>query len=170
MLGDVGDDQRLIEQLTPVSIELFNAGATDRARMRYGCVVTRGPRPRKRDLVRPGRDLYAWLSRALYFTMHRLTVQSGKEPSSPLEPRQVQGLVHGFGHVPSPADNDGIVPTLSQVHGEIVAATDADHLDVMGYFRDDDGPGVDWLASGSSFDRRAFERLWQRVGEFVAGC
>jgi triacylglycerol esterase/lipase EstA (alpha/beta hydrolase family) len=171
LLGDVGEDQRLIEQLTPPSIELFNAGANDREGVRYGCVVVRGPKPRKRDVIRPGRDLYAWLSRALYFSMHRLTSSSGGESLSMLDGRQIQSLVRAFGHVPGPGDNDGIVPTLSQVHGDVVASADADHLDVMGYFRDDHGPGVDWLASGSPFDRPAFERLWHRVGEFVAeGC
>jgi hypothetical protein len=170
LLGDMGEDQRLIQQLTPVSLALLNAGAADRPGVRYGCVVTRGPRPRKRSLARVGRDPYAMLSRILYFAMHRVTARSDLRSIVPLDNEQIRKLTDAFGDVPDPADNDGIVPTLSQVRGEIVAAVQADHLDAMGYFRDEAGVGVDWLVSESGFDRRAFERLWQRVAEFIASA
>jgi triacylglycerol esterase/lipase EstA (alpha/beta hydrolase family) len=168
LLGDMGEDQRLIQQLTPVSLALLNAGAADRSGVRYGCVVTRGPRPRKRSLLRIGRDPYAMLSRILYFAMHRVTAQSDAKVVVPLDGEQVRALSDAFGGVPDPADNDGIVPTLSQVRGPIVAAVQADHLDAMGYFRDEAGIGVDWLVSDAGFERRTFEALWRRVGEFIA--
>jgi triacylglycerol lipase len=71
--------------------------------------------------------------------------------------------------VPSRQANDGMVPVLSQVWGRVVHAARADHLDVMGYFRE---PGdvrhVDWLASGAGFRRSAFEDLWRRIAGFIA--
>jgi pimeloyl-ACP methyl ester carboxylesterase len=170
MLGDMGEDQRLIQQLTPVSLALLNASAGDRPGVRYGCVVTRGPKPRKRSLLRVSRDPYAMISRILYFAMHRVASTSDPKLVNPLDRGQIQALTDAFGDVPEPAHNDGIVPTLSQVRGEIVTAVEADHLDAMGYFRDEAGVGVDWLASDSGFDRRRFEGLWRRVGEFIASC
>ena len=73
--------------------------------------------------------------------------------------------------MPSPGENDGIVPTLSQAFGPVIHAAVADHLDVLGHFRDaaHDPPHVDWLVSGSGFDRRRFEALWADVAYFVAG-
>ncbi len=170
LLRDMGEDQRLIEQLQPVSLALFNAGAADRPGVRYGCVVTRGPKPRKRSLIRIGRDPYAMLSRILYFAMHRVCSTSDPKLVPPLLDHQIRALTEAYGAVPMAAHNDGIVPTLSQVHGEVVAAVEADHLDAMGYFRDEAGIGVDWLVSDAGFDRRAFENLWCRVGEFIARC
>jgi hypothetical protein len=71
--------------------------------------------------------------------------------------------------MPSPAANDGIVPTLSQAWGQVIHASVADHLDVLGHFRDaeHDPPHVDWLVSGSDFDRRRFEALWADVARFL---
>ena len=73
--------------------------------------------------------------------------------------------------MPSPGENDGIVPTLSQACGRVVHAAVADHLDVLGHFRDaaHDPPHVDWLVSGSGFDRRRFEALWADVAHFLVG-
>jgi len=73
--------------------------------------------------------------------------------------------------MPSPDANDGIVPTRSQVWGHVVHAAVADHLDVLGHFRDaaHHPPHVDWLVSGSGFDRVRFEALWADVAHFLVG-
>ena len=65
----------------------------------------------------------------------------------------------------------GIVPTLSQIWGHVIHAAVADHLDALGHFRDasHDPPHVDWLVSGSGFDRPGFEALVDDVVRFVAG-
>lgn len=164
LLDEVGDDQRLIEQLAPVSIELFNAGACDRPGVRYGCVVTRGPRPKVTGLLRGLRDPYAQLSRVIYLAMHRASSSLPRERQAELTQAQARALIDAFGLVPGAGDSDGIVPTLSQVRGRVIAAVHADHLDAMGYY----AGGVDWLMSGSNFQREAFEALWERVASFIA--
>jgi hypothetical protein len=60
-------------------------------------------------------------------------------------------------------------PTLSQVWGEIIHVTDADHLDVMGQYGDRTRPGIhaDWLPSGTGFDGKKFLQLWSDVAAFV---
>jgi hypothetical protein len=73
--------------------------------------------------------------------------------------------------LPSAVANDGIVPTLSQTWGQVIHAAVADHLDVLGHFRDaaHEPPHVDWLVSGSGFDRGRFEALWGDVVRFLVG-
>jgi hypothetical protein len=70
---------------------------------------------------------------------------------------------------PTESDNDGIVPTLSQPWGELIAAVEADHLDIIGHFDAprSEPPHVDWLCSCSAFDRSRFERVWERVVRFL---
>jgi hypothetical protein len=62
-----------------------------------------------------------------------------------------------------------MAPTLSQVWGEVIHVTQADHLDVMGQYGDRSWPGVhaDWLPSGSGFDGERFAALWSSVAAFV---
>jgi hypothetical protein len=67
-----------------------------------------------------------------------------------------------------------VVPIRSQIWGELVWAGLADHLDVLGHFRDlrepsetgvESGapPHVDWLSSGSTFDHGRFEALMDAI-------
>jgi len=80
-------------------------------------------------------------------------------------------LRRAYGELPSPDANDGLVPTLSQAWGRVIHAAVADHLDVLGHFRDATHapPHVDWLVTGSGFTRRRFEALWADVAKFLAG-
>jgi hypothetical protein len=75
-----------------------------------------------------------------------------------------------FGKYPKPSWSDGIVPTLSQVWGEVIHATHADHLDVVGHYGSlrPGQPTSDWLPSGSGFDDAAFDALWSSVAHFIA--
>jgi len=61
--------------------------------------------------------------------------------------------------------NDGMVPTLSQVRGTVVHAAWADHHDVIGHFHQPQHvpPHLDWLTSGTGFDRAGFEATWSDV-------
>jgi hypothetical protein len=79
-------------------------------------------------------------------------------------------LRRAYGRIPDAAANDGIVPTLSQLHGELVSAVWADHHDVIGHFNRPGHvpPHFDWMASGTGFDRAQFEQVWTRVARFLA--
>jgi hypothetical protein len=71
---------------------------------------------------------------------------------------------------PTARANDGMVPTLSQVWGDVIHAAWADHLDVIGHFHlpTHVPPHFDWLTSGSGFDRTQFEQVWREVAAYVA--
>jgi triacylglycerol lipase len=71
--------------------------------------------------------------------------------------------------MPSLSRFDGIVPTNSQIWGEVVHATTADHLDVVGHFGalEASEQAGDWLPSQSRFDESQFERLWTDVAAFI---
>ena len=140
-LHDVRGDQALMPQLTPEAMDLFAAATADRPGVRYGCVTARAAEPQLRQRFRLGLDPWDHLTYSLYVWLH--------------------------GRV---GPGDGIVPIASQRHGELVHEAIGDHLDVIGHF---DGPEhtpphVDWLASGSHFDRAQFTALWTAVARFVA--
>jgi len=61
------------------------------------------------------------------------------------------------------------VPTRSQPWGEVIAAVQADHLDVVGHFGDPahDPPHIDWITTGSGFTTERFEALWAAVVDFM---
>jgi triacylglycerol lipase len=78
---------------------------------------------------------------------------------------QRDALRRMLGSLPRTDDNDGVVPTYSQLWGEVLYAARADHLDVIGHFHDEHHvpPHHDWIFTGSGFDRRGFEALWNAV-------
>jgi len=49
--------------------------------------------------------------------------------------------------------------------GDVLWAGKADHLDVVGHFRDDEKPEthVDWLASGAGFNRQRFRAMCDAI-------
>lgn len=169
-LGHVRGDQALLPQITPESLDLFNTSAEDRADVRYGCVITRARPPQMFGSLRVGFDPIAQLTHALYHALYRLTSSMPPSRLGPLTDAQVEALVSSYGKVPAPSANDGMVPTLSQVWGEIIHVSRADHLDVMGYYGDPDGGAshVDWLVTRSGFDRTRFRALWGAVARYIA--
>ncbi|MEM9455517.1 MAG: triacylglycerol lipase [Myxococcota bacterium] len=169
MLDHIGDDQSLIEQLGPAAIDILNAVTNDRPGVRYGCVVAGSPRPGLRTVLDVGREPYDQVTHAIYQALYRITARFPRRFVPALSPLQESKLTTIFGNSWSHEANDGFVPTLSQIHGELVHVARADHLDVMGYFRQPgDGRHVDWLASGSGFRRHHFEALWRSVARFIA--
>jgi hypothetical protein len=88
-----------------------------------------------------------------------------------MAPQQTRALRRAYGAMPPVEANDGIVPTRSQTWGNVIHAALADHLDVLGHFRDaaQDPPHVDWLVTGSGFNRPRFEALWSDVARFLVG-
>ena len=172
VLREVVRDQSLMLQLTPEAMELFNASVLPRAGIRYGSVVTQGARPSLRGTVRAGLDPAAQVTHAVYAGLYQLNASAKKHRSRRLTPDQRRALKRAYGSAPTAAGSDGIVPTLSQTWGRVIHAAVADHLDALGHFGDaaHQPPHVDWLVSGSRFDRRRFEALVDDVSRFVAGA
>ena len=81
-----------------------------------------------------------------------------------------QALKQRLGEIPDSAATDGIVPTLSQPWGRCIAVAQADHLDIIGHYRDEDDSDhdYDWLTTHSDFQAAEFNDVWQRVVEFLA--
>lgn len=169
LLERMADDQALVPQLAPAGLELFNASTTDRPGVRYGCVVARAPRPGLRSVIRAGVRPGAQTSSALYSALHQIAARTPETRSRSFDRVREQEVAAAYGDAVDWIDSDGVVPTLSQVWGELVHAAAADHLDVVGHFADDRRPAEhhDVLVSGSSFGRAQFERLWHDVAAFV---
>ncbi len=165
-------DQGLVEQITPAGMELFNASTHPRPGVRYASVVTRGREPGLRSLLRAGLDPYAQATHALYLGLHRFASRTPRNQLTHLSPPQADALRRVYGRIPDPAANDGIVPTLSQVWGDVIAAVWADHHDVIGHFHQPTHvpPHFDWVASGTGFDRTGFEAVWRSVALYASAA
>ena len=171
LLREVVHDQALMLQLTPEAMEVFNASVLRRPGIRYGAVVAQAPRPGLLSTLRVGLDPAGQVTHALFGALYRLIATVPGRGPPQLAPDQARALRRVYREIPTPAASDGIVPTLSQAWGHVVHAAVADHLDVLGHFRDSasDPPHVDWLVSGSAYDRRRFEALWTDVASFLVG-
>lgn len=167
--SEVIRDQSLLPQLSPEGIDLLNALAQRRDGVRYGSVVTAAPPPGLRTVARIGLSPYAQATYALYRALYARAALMAPSHVPPLTSAQWRALRDGFGAIPRLTDNDGMVPALSQVFGDVIHAAWADHLDVIGHFGDPrhEPPHVDWLTTGAHFDRSHFERLWGDVAAWI---
>jgi hypothetical protein len=171
LTDEASSDQALFDQLTPAGIDVFNAATTDRDSVRYGSVICAAKQPGLKSVSAAGLDSYIEASNGLFAALHRITASGTSESyRGPLTGEQAERLQNAYGTTPSARDNDGVVPTHSQLWGEVIHATRCDHLDVIGHFDDPSAapPHFDWLASGSGFDRAGFEELWAEVARFIA--
>jgi hypothetical protein len=169
-LSNVNADQGLLAQLTPAGMEVFNASTSERPGVRYGCVVSRARPPGLRSLARAGLRGYAHATHALFAALYRFAAGGRRDPGPRLRVEHAAVLRQAYGRIPDARANDGIVPTLSQVRGELVAAAWADHHDVIGHFHKPTHvpPHFDWVASGTGFDREQFEALWGAAAAWLA--
>jgi hypothetical protein len=167
LLREVERDQSLLTQLTVEALDLFNAAAGDRDGVLYGSVVTRAQRPDLAGHLEAGLDPVDQAQHTLYHSLARLA--AGRTPVE-LSPAHRQALRKGYGELPAPSANDGIVPTLSQPWGRCIALAQADHLDIIGHFRDEEDPEhpYDWLTTRSNFRSPDFHDVWRRVAAFLA--
>lgn len=169
-LEQVGAESALVTQLAPEGIDLLNAGIGEREGVLYGSIVCCARRPGLGALVRVGPSPTALASHAVFAALHRIAGRASNLGSELFDSAQLAALRVGFGAVPRASDNDGVVPTLSQPWGRVVAAVWADHLDVLGHF---DGERLvprhhDWLSSGTRFGPSAFDETWRRAFAFLA--
>ena len=168
LFRQVAKDRSLLLQLTPQAMEVFNTAVRDRADVRYLSVVARSPRPGLAPARATGVDPYGQAVHALYAAIYRLAAQTPAR-DAPLPTRaQAARLSRAYGKVPSARANDGIVPTLSQLHGRLLHVARADHLDVVGHYTLASEHTSDWLPSGAGFTPDAFEATWDAVAAAIA--
>lgn len=169
LFRQVSKDQALLVQLMPEGMEVFNASIRNRPGVRYGSVITRSRRPGIVSTLATGLDPSAQATHAVYGALYRLAAQTPRGRSPRLTAEQARALRRAYGAQPSLTANDGMVPTRSQVWGDIIHAVQADHLDVIGHFSDPSQtpPHVDWLATGSGFNQEQFEALWSDVIQYI---
>jgi hypothetical protein len=168
-LREIERDQGAVLQLTPEGIALFEAAVVDRPGVAYGCVVAGVPRPRERLSVRELLDPDALALRALFRLLHALTGRPHPHYPYPKPgATAARALRRGLGFDATPAVNDGVVPTLSQLHGRLLHVARADHLDVVGHYTLAGGRTADWLPSGAGFTPEGFEATWDAVAGAIA--
>jgi triacylglycerol lipase len=166
----VARDQGAIIQLTPESLDLFNAAVVDARHIAYGCVVTAAPPPplhyEPADLLGLTRLVFA----GAFTFMHTL---AGREHRHYPYPHPGDGVIAALGgdlgFEVHRGTNDGVVPSLSQIYGKVLHVARADHLDVVGQY-DTGEPHSDWLPSGSHFDGRHFRAIWDAVAGALAAA
>jgi triacylglycerol lipase len=170
-LSKVRVDQGGIVQLMPEAVDLFNASTEVDPRVRFGCIASAAPPPRSMRLARRVRSPYAAFTATIYAMLYQF---ASKVPdvypyARPTE-RELALMRSGIDHEISDSTNDGIVPTLSMLHGELIWAGEADHLDVLGHFYDEEpGTGTqhrDWITSGARFSRKRFNALLDALASF----
>jgi triacylglycerol lipase len=168
-LEDVKQDQGAVLQLTPEGIDLFDAAVADRQEVDYGCVVAGVPPPdgriRATALLAPERIVL----RALFRLLHGLAARPHPRYPYPKPSATVQRRLDRALDFPvTPGTNDGVVPTLSQLHGRLLHVARADHLDVVGHYTLAERAG-DWLPSGAGFTPEGFAATWDAVARTIAG-
>lgn len=167
---DMAGDQTLMAQLMPESMDLFDATVGSRDTIRCGSVVAATRGTVMSNMMHLGFDPYAQATHALFEALRRLTREMDERFLPVLSEAHSARLVERLGGVPTPHDNDGIVPVLCQVWGELIHVARADHFDVIGHFRSTQREPVhyDWLASACDFDHESFEQLWADIARFIA--
>ncbi|MGB8223456.1 MAG: hypothetical protein WCF10_12805 [Polyangiales bacterium] len=161
-------DQGAIIQLTPESMDIFNAAVENNSNLRYGCVVARTPPPRPFRVARNLRSPLNALSAAFFSTLYVAASRASKvyPPPAPA-PELREYLERKFGHALEPTFNDGLVPSTSMIWGSVLWAGTADHLDVLGHFGGDrDSSHTDWLVSGAGFREDDFDELMDAIADF----
>jgi len=168
-LGEIKRDQGAVLQLTPEGIDLFDAAVADRAGIDYACVVAGLPKPRETLKTKELLDPEHIALRALFRLLHALTARPHPRYPYPKPSKATRQLLdRGLGFKATPGINDGIVPTLSQLHGRVLHVARADHLDVVGHYTLAGGRTADWLPSGAGFTREEFDATWEAVAGAIA--
>lgn len=164
-LADVESDRDLLPQLTPEGMALLNATAAPRPGLRAGSVVAMAAPPGVRSTLRVGLDPAGQATHVMYQALHRLT-RLRPDEVPPCTDAQADVMRAAYGTLPDADANDGVVPTRSQPWGVLLHAARGDHLDVLGHYGNE-APHVDWISTGTGFDRAAFDALWDDVMRFL---
>jgi pimeloyl-ACP methyl ester carboxylesterase len=174
-LNSILSDVSLMVQLRPESMEVFDRTLQAWPEPRVVSYATVSPAPINMLKRTNLRGLLMPIGSLLYSTLYTITSRRevglpsyGEAPHEALDLETQKPLPFAIGA----EDNDGIVPTLSQIHGEFRGFLRADHLDTIGHYLR--GPteaqdGADWLVSSADFRLPAFEALWRDVTRVLLG-
>ena len=168
---EVSNDQGSILQLTPESMDIFNAAVPDQEGIEYSSFVTASPEPGLKAFLVDPRNLYQSITFVVYLMSYIVASREHKNYPYPPPPEPVMERLRRELSLPvDSGTNDGIVPLLSQIRGRIGGVVLGDHLDVVGhFFHEIDGePYSEWLHSGSRFDETRFIRLWSDIADTIA--
>jgi triacylglycerol lipase len=163
-------DQGGIIQIMPEAIDLLNAATENNPRVRYGCMISAAPAPSEMKFAKRLLSPYAAATAAIYSTVHHVTAKRPRiYPYAEPTVDQRDRFRWGFGFPIDDRANDGIVPTLSMLWGQLIWCAEADHLDVLGHFHDDEKPviHVDWMNSGAHVTRNRFGQAMDALAEFL---
>ena len=169
-LHKVRIDQGGIIQIMPEAIDLLNAATENNPQVRYGCMVSAAPAPGEMKFAKRLFSPYAAATAAIYSTVHHVTAKRPKVyPYAEPNAEVLDQFRWGFGFPIDDRANDGIVPTLSMLWGQLIWCGQADHLDILGHFHDDEKPviNVDWMNSGAHLTRLRFGRAMDALVEFL---
>jgi hypothetical protein len=171
-IEQISQDQGAMVQLTPESMDLFNAAAPDRKNVEYVSFVSASPPPNLRKFMIRPRNLYQPVTHAIYALCH--TLAGSMHQQYPYPTPGDADMKRICEQLPFPVDartNDGVVPTLSQLWGRLGNVVLGDHLDVVGQFHHvwQEKTYTTWLHSGSAFDDLRFRSLWQDIAAVIAG-
>ncbi|MGD0528834.1 MAG: hypothetical protein ABSE49_27095, partial [Polyangiaceae bacterium] len=175
-LDAIVQDQGAMVQLMPEAMELYQAAVRDREGVAYQCTASMAPPPSPMNWVRAITSPWATLSTSIFAVLWGITSRlderypcADKDAGAETEAT----LARAFGRAPGARANDGVVPLRSQLHGRLVWAGMADHLDVLGHFdggratvgaRTDEAH-VDWLHSGAAFDQARFDAMTRAIAD-----
>jgi hypothetical protein len=169
-LEEVKNDQGAIIQLTPEGMHLFNAAVADREGVDYRCVVTVVEKMQWSYILSSLKSPIESSSAFLFYFLHSLAGREHKHypypsPADKLEAQLQEKLSFPI----NSKSNDGISPALSQLYGELIDVEVADHLDVVGQFKNAGGElYADWLYSGANFNEEKFQQTWKKIGDKIA--
>lgn len=170
MLRKIRVDQGGIIQITPEAMDLFNAATEDSPTVRYGSVVTAAPKPSAWTLGRSVSSSYSAMTAAIYATLYGFTSSASKPyPYARPDMLLASELEQALGEPLTDGTNDGVVPSASMLWGKLLWAGRADHLDVLGHFRDREAESrhSDWLTSGAGFGAERFAQELDAVAAFI---
>ncbi|MDQ3036481.1 MAG: hypothetical protein M3Y87_29050 [Myxococcota bacterium] len=186
-LRAIKKDQGAMLQLSPEAMDLMVAGFEDRPGVAYQSTASMSPGASPRKWASTIAQPWQAVSLSLFTALHAITSSFDERYPCGASPAGGEGcvppsakalvssvanealLLRAFGTSPDLHCNDGCVPVRSQLWGDVLWAGHADHLDVLGHYRDDT-PEVradirhhDWLTSGSNFDDAQFDALMDAI-------
>jgi hypothetical protein len=170
LLRDVVRDQALMLQLTPEAMEVFNASVLQRRASATERSCAGGAPEPALDARRGARSGGAGDARPLRRAPPDHRGGAGARRAATRGPPGTRTATRLPGDALPGRERRHRADALPGL-GARPPRCVADHLDVLGHFRDaaHAPPHVDWLVTGSGFDRLRFEALWADVAHFLVG-